>query len=274
MLNSTAKKTRSQLWAENLVYRIPSSTRSLLFRSAGGSIVIPSDVRLATPILACEENRSPSAASSAHIYTTSQDKLKTKMNNNNYLSTIEIICSIVSLSLPLVFLQTLLLLPSTMTTYALGNSSNPLPLLSAFSLSNMTLNVTSVMVVVGSMTALDTLLPVKFKSDPGSMPKLCSTTLLHTTLLLVPLLSTWFLPKPLSVTSLLALLSVPSGIISLIIPFLRRYALAVPPLVLHQVRVCCEYPGYSLFLVAHTTLTPLLPAANTTLTAINTRNRC
>ena len=145
-----------------------------------------------------------------------------------------------------------------MTTYTLGNSPNPLPLLSAFSLSNMTLNVTSVMVVVGSMTALDTLLPVKFKSDPGAMPQLCSTTLLHTTLLLVPLLFTWFAPKPCSVTSILALLSVPDDIILLILPFLRRYALAVPPLVLHQV--------LNKFLLAQSQTKPQIVAALTSTT--------
>jgi hypothetical protein len=123
-----------------------------------------------------------------------------------------LLSSLSSIALPTILLQVSLFLPFTLSAMHLGSFSSTaasyhapfaaadgLPslaaeLLSAFSLSNLVGAVSVVMLMVGSLSALDTLGPQAYSLNPSSLPALSLRGLLLTGSLLSLLLLTWFVP--------------------------------------------------------------------------------
>ncbi|GMI52517.1 hypothetical protein TeGR_g8368 [Tetraparma gracilis] len=193
-----------------------------------------------------------------------------------------LLSSLSSIALPTILLQVSLFLPFTLSAMHLGSFSSTaasyhapfaaadgLPslaaeLLSAFSLSNLVGAVSVVMLMVGSLSALDTLGPQAYSLNPSSLPALSLRGLLLTGSLLSLLLLTWFVPAaggsspsllpgepPLPLTGeLLLALRQPPPTVSLACQYLRTYALSLPPLLLFNV--------LQRFLTCQKTVKPLL----------------
>jgi MATE family multidrug resistance protein len=169
--------------------------------------------------------------------------------------------SIISIAGPLVLLQIFIFLPFTLTTIHLGNMSSsievnhapfydtddngdgqkstlPEMLLSAFALSNLVGAVTGIMVIVGILSAFDTLGPQYMSLSPSKIGPLAVRSFIVCSSVLLPLVATWFIPSGQAGVTVIgkALLGLrqPLPVVLLTSSYLKTYSLSLLPLLLNN----------------------------------------
>jgi len=204
-------------------------------------------------------------------------------SSSSSFSISRLLLDIVRVAGPTIVLQICNFLPFTLTTMHLGSFTssyvlNHVPfvddaasasrsslsqvLLSAFALSNLTGAVTCIMIMIGVLSASDTLGPQYFALAPHKVGILALRGFVVCFIAILLLVVTWFIPSstpsslhpstnlPL-IGAALAYFSQPVSIVSLSAVYLKRYSLALLPLLVFQVA--------QRFLTCQSVVSPLLP---------------